>query len=744
MPFHDISLADIDTGGTTTANRLTVGELIELPDGRQARVKALPGKQQIDNPRARVVVELQDPSLQPFQRTIRLDPGTAVIRLGTGRLSTISRTGVETDTRLIPFDRFFGAGGGDAAGRTQFASERALDIARVRDIDAAIALAQQQFDQSERELGISQQQFNQNLDISQQRLDIEHAQLAATLQATRQRLVEIRIQERAANERQRRQLQAEAQMLQQRLANDIRMLNAQLESAAQLQTQRLEFDAKMQAQRLENDRRLAVFGEIGAERRVLLQQQGEARRQQVELAGQDPFRFAFNVRGMQAAGPTPIDIFKGRLSEFATAPLPQVSINAPLAELEGALLGTQQQSLGAPVAPLGLAKGGVIEMGKNTDGSFSLSPNKEISFLKDDGGGIIPGITEVLTIKTGPKHIEQVKVTPLGGGFVHGGTVTAASFPAGTVVNRGGTLYLVTKDLSHKVPRLVKIRNQAALRNSTVDGVALIDLPVKTISATAFKRFDSSSAAPIRSSAPRTLFVGTGGTRLTAKASLAQFPPIEPFKFPEFNLPPIVFPPSPPINIPPVAEVPELPDPPPPPALFPPEELEALGNIAQLPFLEGLRRSVGLGPGPATATIPPGVSGLELSALGAQLPATRAALGILPIGANPPPITGAPLPAFQALAEPLTLLRALTELGVDPAQAQGVSSQFGALPAPFKAASFLGPNLMNLQPQERTGLQSLFGLLGFTPEDINQQIASATPFGRFQNPPRLGFVGRQL
>ncbi len=80
-------------------------------------------------------------------------------------------------------------------------------------------------------------------------------------------------------------------------------------------------------------------------------------------------------------------------------------------------------------------------------------------------------------------------------------------------------------------------------------------------------------------------------------------------------------------------------------------------------------------------------------------------------------------------------------MGVPTAQAQQISNQFGPFVSPFKAANTLGLGLSNLMPQERTAFNSLYGLLGFTPEDTNFQISESTPQGRFLNPPRIGFRG---
>jgi len=117
--------------------------------------------------------------------------------------------------------------------------------------------------------------------------------------------------------------------------------------------------------------------------------------------------------------------------QFMRQPLPDVSINAPLPEMEAALAGLQGMqppSFGGfgMSAPIGLAEGGVIEMGRGNDGIFSMKPQ---SFIVGEGG------PEVLTVGGG-----KVQVTPLAGGAQGGLSInqalspmlTAAGFSPGT------------------------------------------------------------------------------------------------------------------------------------------------------------------------------------------------------------------------------------------------------------------------------------------------------------------------
>src|SRR6266571_2830327 len=75
--------------------------------------------------------------------------------------------------------------------------------------------------------------------------------------------------------------------------------------------------------------------------------QAKARETLAGLQG-DPFRFAQAKLGLAPAGVTPMQSFAGQTREFANQPLPQVSANAPMPDIEAAI--QRLQGLSAPQA----------------------------------------------------------------------------------------------------------------------------------------------------------------------------------------------------------------------------------------------------------------------------------------------------------------------------------------------------------------------------------------------------------
>jgi len=217
--------------------------------------------------------------------------------------------------------------------------------------------------------------------------------------------------------------------------------------------------------RLDNDLRQLLFSEIGAERRALIAEQGETRRLSAQLQGVDPFRQANLLSGQAQRGRTPAQLFGQQNQAFLNQPLPQANIQAPLAQLQAQLTGAQQRPQQPLAPPVGLARGGVIEMGRGSDEAFSMKPR---SFLVGEGAGIIPGVTEVLTIGDG-----KVTVSPLMGGLQEGGTIVAGE---------GTTHPLSLSDIY-----------QALLGRSTAFGSqireAFKDVPVDYLRSIGFEKF---------------------------------------------------------------------------------------------------------------------------------------------------------------------------------------------------------------------------------------------------------------
>ena len=166
-----------------------------------------------------------------------------------------------------------------------------------------------------------------------------------------------------------------------------------------------------QKEKAKNDLREArqrmLYGEIGATKRTLIQEKGQARQLAASFQGKDPFRQQAVLSGGVMRGTSPAQAFGKELQGFIDQPLPEASMDMSPQELEG-ILAASQGLPGAPTQPtFGLADGGVIDMEQGGDGAFSMKR----SFLVGEKG------PEVMTVGDG-----QVEVTPLGGAFADGGT----------------------------------------------------------------------------------------------------------------------------------------------------------------------------------------------------------------------------------------------------------------------------------------------------------------------------------
>src|SRR3972149_6464766 len=181
---------------------------------------------------------------------------------------------------------------------------------------------------------------------------------------------------------------------------------------------------------IDNSQRELAYGEYAATKRTVIQEQGATQRDIMKL-GPDPFRQQAAMLGQVQRGLTPQQQAVIPAMQFMNQPLPDVSINAPIPEIQGALAGLQGMkppSFGGfgMSAPIGLAEGGIFGMNQGT---------KPQSFLVGDAAGVIPGVTEVITIGDG-----KVQVTPLAGGAQGGLSMeqtlspmlTAAGFSPGT------------------------------------------------------------------------------------------------------------------------------------------------------------------------------------------------------------------------------------------------------------------------------------------------------------------------
>ncbi len=182
---------------------------------------------------------------------------------------------------------------------------------------------------------------------------------------------------------------------------------AELEAAgtqpiSPFQKQKLELD-KIRA---ENDIKAMLMGEIGAERRTLIQEQGATKRQLLTL-GPDPFRQAANLSGQVVRGFTPQQGAVGQAQQFINQDLPVLDFNATLPQLQaqlGNIQGMQAPQLAGGFGLPSLAHGGVVtdrgiaplEMQRGSDGAFSRTP----AIVGDEGPelALLPPGAEIIPL----------------------------------------------------------------------------------------------------------------------------------------------------------------------------------------------------------------------------------------------------------------------------------------------------------------------------------------------------------
>ena len=610
--------------------------------------------------------------------------------------------------RTIDFVRDSGTGTG-TTGRTQFESERQLDVAQATRLSA-------------------------QTDIDREALAVQKQQLRADIAATKQRLEEIRLEADLA------------------FKNEDRLL-----------TKRLEAEREMLTLRLDNDFRQLLVGEIGAERRALIAEQGETRRLEASLQGVDPFRQANLLSGQAQRGRTPAQLFSQQNQAFLNQPLPQVNANAPfgtpqqrsqtLAALQAQLTGAQQRPQQPLAPPVGLAQGGIIEMGRGSNGAFSMKP---MSFLVGEGAGIIPGITEVLTIGGG-----KVTVSPLAGGFQEGGTVFTP-LPEGYRLIRQietGGIFLITPDgqVRHFAPPSASGEPQPFIEfgfnlddieEMSFDGplhevLGLREGPQITLDSefpappvgptqqdiTAGLQALSPGFAGLTEFVPRTQTGPFGGTtaardffsfegqNLVQDPFTGQFRPFLP-GLPEGVTPQALQ------NAPTSFGAPVVNQ-----GAFNPQNLAALGFNPQLQRLGGQEDIFYRDP----------TTG-ELRQFGTPDIFEQSGFNLADVFNISP--AGQQFNFGQPITSPLPL--PVESGNIAPFGAPLIDPFTGALLAdPRKIAGTL-QQLQLEQPSIFNNLLSVYGLAGLQPEAFINRFQGATPTGAFTNPPRLGFTGRIL
>lgn len=330
-----------------------------------------------------------------------------------------------------------GGGGATSTPRTQFASEAALDVARAQQAVANAELARAQTQQ----VGDTVEQNRLDRELEQARIGLDNAKFEYQKWADQQGF---------NFEQQGLDLRAgELNLSRERLGVERDTLNASIASdEANLAWSKEQFGiAEANADRrqmelfgqqidllemqIDNSQRELAYSEFGATKRTVIQEQGATQRELMKL-GPDPFRQQAILSGQAQRGITPQQQVAGQAMSFINQPLPQASLSMELPQLESALAGIQgiKQPTLSGFGVAGMAEGGVIEMTQN-DGVFSMKPaslKNEKTYLVGDAAGIIPGVTETLTVKANDLGgIESVKVSPIAGTAQAGMSLGAAS-----------------------------------------------------------------------------------------------------------------------------------------------------------------------------------------------------------------------------------------------------------------------------------------------------------------------------
>ncbi|HAM40565.1 MAG: hypothetical protein A2W00_13315 [Candidatus Eisenbacteria bacterium RBG_16_71_46] len=159
-------------------------------------------------------------------------------------------------------------------------------------------------------------------------------------------------------------------------------------------------DLQIRLQRLDDAMRLST---------TLAGLQENARNLVAETMGRDPFRGAVRAQGGIGAGFTPMQQFRSQLRGVASAPIPTISGEAGLPEIEGTIAAQNRLIEQVPTAPIGIR--GLAQGGKIGEKDMPV------------GAGVLVGETAPEVLRFGKNG--EIEVIPLIGG-AQGGLRAAA------------------------------------------------------------------------------------------------------------------------------------------------------------------------------------------------------------------------------------------------------------------------------------------------------------------------------
>ena len=156
------------------------------------------------------------------------------------------------------------------------------------------------------------------------------------------------------------------ELLEMELANASELQAANIQAEIDLENLRHENDMAELEIRIEAERKNVIYGEVGATKRTLIQEQGAMKRELLGL-GPDPFAQAAGLSGQATRGVTPQAQAVGQARAFINQPLPQVNFDMPLPQMEqvlGGMQGMQPPNLGGFGIAGGMAGGGTVKTKK--------------------------------------------------------------------------------------------------------------------------------------------------------------------------------------------------------------------------------------------------------------------------------------------------------------------------------------------------------------------------------------------
>jgi len=149
--------------------------------------------------------------------------------------------------------------------------------------------------------------------------------------------------------------------------------------AADQELERLREAHAIELERMQEENALkrAKLSEAGGLARQVYDVQQRTRNLIAQLTGVDPVAATIAGQGGMTKGVTPAQGFMNANQAFVNTPIPQISENTSIPDLDTIIANLNKQTQ-APMAPtgIGFAEGGTIDMTQGSDGVFSMAPQQ--------------------------------------------------------------------------------------------------------------------------------------------------------------------------------------------------------------------------------------------------------------------------------------------------------------------------------------------------------------------------------